>query len=258
MVILKKLCGYRDDDGNEIVYSGELVAGVRVTFRGSRNRLVIAPDAKLGNFVFDFDCDNGYIEIGGSDHAPNISGSFRVGQDSKIVIGKNVSSTSGVYISSVEGNTVTIGDDVMFASGNELRGDDGHPIFDVRTGKRINPVRPITVGNHVWVGGRAVLFGGATIGDGAVIGWGSVVKGKIPNNAIAVGAPARTIRKNVAWERPHLSLSKPFYKPDSSTVKKSPYWSLTVEPTRPLSPVNQAVLRLRRRAWHLRHRPLNK
>jgi len=38
------------------------------------------------------------------------------------------------------------------------------------------------------------------------------------------------VRQHVAWERDHLSLRKPFYKPDASTVRKTRYWNLTVEP----------------------------
>jgi hypothetical protein len=45
--------------------------------------------------------------------------------------------------------------------------------------------------------------------------------------------PARVIRTDIAWERPHLSLAKPYYKPDASTITKSPYWALTELPRRP-------------------------
>lgn len=158
---------------------------------------------------------------------------MRVGQDARIVLGRNVSATSRVGFSAVEGVTVSVGDDVMFATGVEVRADDGHPIFDVRTGRRANPARPITVGNHVWVGWGAVLLAGTTIGDGSVVGMHAVVKGRFPNNCIVAGVPARIVRRDIAWERPHLSLAKPYYKPDASTVRRSPYWNLTQddEPT---------------------------
>jgi acetyltransferase-like isoleucine patch superfamily enzyme len=132
-------------------------------------------------------------------------------------------------MSAVEGAEITIGDDVMFASDNQLRCDDGHPIFDVRSGKRVNPSRSIEVADHVWLGWGAVLLGGTVVGEGSVVGIRSVVKGTFPNNCVLAGVPARVLRKDVAWERPHLSLVKPFYKPDASTVKKSRYWHLTRE-----------------------------
>lgn len=227
MTILTVLEAYKDDRGNEILFSGRIASNIRITFTGSNNRLVVAPDAKLAKFAVQFDCDNGYFEIGGSDKAPAFGCSARIGQDAKIIIGRNVSATSACVLSAVEGVAVLIGNDVMFASSTEVRSDDGHPIFDVQTGKRLNHAKSITVGDHVWIAGRAVLLGGAEVGSGSVIGFGSVLKRKVPNNCIAVGAPAKVTRRNVAWERPHLSLTPPFYKPDSASVAKSNYWRVT-------------------------------
>lgn len=51
-----------------------------------------------------------------------------------------------------------------------------------------------TIGNDVWIGAHTCVRSGVTIGDGAVIGAGSVVTADVPPYAIAVGAPARTIR----------------------------------------------------------------
>lgn len=60
-----------------------------------------------------------------------------------------------------------------------------------------HPVDPdnIKIGNDVWIGSGATLLGGADIGDGAVIGAFSLVAGKIPPYSIAVGQPAKVIRK---------------------------------------------------------------
>ena len=55
----------------------------------------------------------------------------------------------------------------------------------------------------------------------------SVVTGPIPNNCVAVGTPARVVRRDVAWERPHLSMAQPPYKPDGDSVPRSAYWNAT-------------------------------
>jgi len=221
---------YRDDRGNTITYAGARCREVTVEFRGSNNTLVVAENANLRKTHFSFDCDNGAASVGGH-KAGNFAAWIRIGQDSTVTIGDDVTSTQSVSMACVEGQALSIGDDCMFATGCQVRTDDAHAIYDVRTGARINPSKPVSIGNHVWLANGAVVLGGATIGDGTVIGMGSLVKGPIPNNCVAAGTPARITRTDTAWERPHLSLNKPYYKPDASTVKKSEYWNLTeVEP----------------------------
>ena len=53
---------------------------------------------------------------------------------------------------------------------------------------------PVTIGNHVWIGGNSVICPSVTIGDNTVIGAGSVVTKDIPANVVAAGNPCRVIR----------------------------------------------------------------
>lgn len=242
------LTSYTDERGNEIIFTGNIERNTKITFRGSHNKLIVSADVRVALLNIDFDCDNGRFELGGSRGGGIIKAHCRVGQDASIVIGPNVTMTNGAYFSAVEGVSVVVGRDVMFASGVQVRADDAHPIFDVRTEKRVNPAKNIRIGDHVWLGNNVSLLGGADVGNGSVIGLGSVVTKRIPNNCVAVGSPARVTRRDVAWERPHLSLAKPFYKPDASAVEKSGYWALTEmdESVPALPPVGGLVGRFRR------------
>ncbi|WP_305785965.1 acyltransferase [Symbioplanes lichenis] len=221
------LADYSDERGNKIIHGNTTTNNVKINFRGTGNTLVVSPNASIGKLEVHFDCNNAVLEIGGHSKVPSFRGWIRLGEDAKVRIGANVSMTNTCTISAVEGATITIGNDVMIASDNDIRADDAHPIFDVTTGERINPAQDITIGNHVWIAKRAVVLGGASIGDGSILGFGSLLTGKVPNNCVAAGTPARVIRENVAWERPHLSLTEPYYKPDASTVTKTGYWNLT-------------------------------
>lgn len=231
MVALRRLETYSDDRGNEIISEKVFDRNIEILFRGGNNKLFVAPDASISRLHVQFDCDNAEFRLDGNLGVAAFAANVRMGQDSKVSIGRNVSTTSACVISAVEGATISIGDDVMLASENEIRTDDAHPIFDVHTGLRINTAESITIGSHVWLARRAVVLGGAAIGDGSVIGFGSLVTGHIPNNCVAAGFPARVLRTDIAWERPHLSLTRPFYKPDASAVTRSLYWN----PTLPLT-----------------------
>ena len=54
---------------------------------------------------------------------------------------------------------------------------------------------PVPIGEDCWIGGEAVICPGVTIGNRCVIGAGSVVTKDIPDDSVAVGNPARLIRK---------------------------------------------------------------
>lgn len=60
--------------------------------------------------------------------------------------------------------------------------------------ERLGIAKPITIGSNVWIGGNSVVVMGVTIGNNVIIGAGSVVTHDIPENAVAVGNPARVIK----------------------------------------------------------------
>ena len=95
----------------------------------------------------------------------------------------------------------------------------------------MNVSRSIDVGAHVWLAKHCVVMGGVTIGDGSVIGFRSIVTRSVPNNCVAVGAPARVVRRDVAWARPETVARKPgeLY-PHEGEIPEQ-YWNLSPEIT---------------------------
>ena len=171
--LLTTLEPYTDEDGNEVVTAATYEKNIQITFRGANNRVEIAEGCRIDQLRVVFDCDNGTLTIGHNKHVKGGSWGIRVGQDATVSIGNNVSSTGVCIVSAVEGVTVRIGNDVMIASQNQIRADDGHPIFDIHTGLRVNPATSITIGNHVWLALGSTVLAGGEIGDGTVIGYGS-------------------------------------------------------------------------------------
>lgn len=53
----------------------------------------------------------------------------------------------------------------------------------------------ITIGDNVWIGANSVILAGINIGKHAVIGAGSVVTKDIPDYSVAIGNPARVIKR---------------------------------------------------------------
>ena len=54
---------------------------------------------------------------------------------------------------------------------------------------------PVSVGDDVWIGGRAVLNPGVTVGDRAVVGSGAVVTRDVPDDVVVQGNPATVVRE---------------------------------------------------------------
>lgn len=84
---------------------------------------------------------------------------------------------------------VTIGTDCVLADGVFIASTDHQPgdrSASAGTG-------PVTIGDRVFLGQRAIVLGGVTIGDGATVGAGAVVTRDVPPGAVVAGVPARVI-----------------------------------------------------------------
>jgi maltose O-acetyltransferase len=107
---------------------------------------------------------------------------LRIGDGTYINYGTNISARAGVSI----GNNVAIGQYSI------IMDDDYHSPADHRKeGRRA----PIVIEDDAWLGARVIVLRGARIGRGAVIGANSVVTGEIPPYCVAVGSPARVVKR---------------------------------------------------------------
>lgn len=55
--------------------------------------------------------------------------------------------------------------------------------------------KPITIGDHVWIGRRAIILKGVNIGDRAIVAAGAVVTKDVPQDSIVAGNPAKVVKR---------------------------------------------------------------
>ena len=55
--------------------------------------------------------------------------------------------------------------------------------------------RPVEIGSDCWIGMGVCILPGARLGDRCIVGAGSVVTGELDPDSVAVGNPARVIKR---------------------------------------------------------------
>lgn len=115
--------------------------------------------------------------------------------DVAIEIGDRSAFAGGCVISAAR--SLTIGVDVSFAR-NCYVADHSHAYTDsdaTIASQGLTDINPVVIEDGVWLGENVVVLPGVTIGRGSVIGANSVVTQDVPPYTVALGIPARIIRR---------------------------------------------------------------
>lgn len=114
-----------------------------------------------------------------------------------IIIRNNTKINGGVEIVSLK--KIDIGEGCLFAEGIIVRDNDGHKFgTDGMISEELES-KEVTIGNHCWIGQRAIILKGVTLADNIIVGAGAVVAGNFPSDVAVAGIPARIIKENVSW-----------------------------------------------------------
>ena len=138
---------------------------------------------------------------------------FPTSSGGKVVlrIGRDVQVNDYVHIAAIEsvsiGNRVLIASKVFISDHNHgsFKGEGPHESPLVPPQERVLASAPVVISDDVWIGESVAVLPGVSIGRGAIIGAMSVVTRNIPEYCIAVGSPARVVKRynfeTSAWER---------------------------------------------------------
>ena len=140
---------------------------------------------------------------------------LRQGQWGSLELGNQVILSQGVILHSY-GGSIAIADDVSLGPNTTIYGHGGvtigkntliamncsilssnHTIPSEHDYIRDHPdiLHPTVIEEDVWLGAGVIVLGGVTIGKGSVVGAGAVVSHSLPPYSIAVGVPAKVIRR---------------------------------------------------------------
>ncbi len=109
------------------------------------------------------------------------------------IIGNNVKIHTNCFIESCE-----IGDDVIIAPGVVFTNDPYPPC-----NKCVKKVGGAKVGENTVIGANCTILPGVRIGKNCLIGAGSVVTKDVPDGVVAVGNPAKIIKKTKELKHLH-------------------------------------------------------
>jgi acetyltransferase-like isoleucine patch superfamily enzyme len=144
---------------------------------------------KLKNFIFK----TRILLAGEFDRAALFQKQFGV------KFGKNVRIT-GIPSFGSEPYLISIGDNVTITQDVTFINHDGGVALLRNKYPGIDLIKPITVGNNVFIGARTTILPGVNIGNSVIVGAGSLVTKDVPDNTVIGGVPARVLKSLDEYE----------------------------------------------------------
>jgi maltose O-acetyltransferase len=130
--------------------------------------------------------------FGSTEESIYIEPTFRCDSGYNIHVGNNFYANFDCVILDV--CPVTIGENCFMAPGVHIY-TATHPLDAMERISGAEYGKPVTIGDNVWIGGRAVINPGVTIGNNVVVASGAVVTKDVPDNVVVGGNPARVIKE---------------------------------------------------------------
>lgn len=88
---------------------------------------------------------------------------------------------------------ISIGEGCAISHDFTIMDSDAHVIEEQEKTK------PVSIGNHVWIGTRVTVLKGVTIGNDVVVAAGTVVNRDVPDGCLVAGVPCKIVKRNIKW-----------------------------------------------------------
>lgn len=202
MEFIKNVAQFEKMIDNKIIGMPELIDS-QINFRGKNNILFCDNNIKLSNVILDFNGDNSIVYLSSS---LNDSFKLEIYSNSTLFLGRDIKFGHSVSIFVHESQNIIIGDDCFINSNTNILTSDSFPFYNIKNKQRRNFSHSIFIGDHVYVGGSALISRGTRIGSGAIIGDCTFVPPlvSIPSNVHVLGNPAKIIGKDVFFTKDFL------------------------------------------------------
>jgi acetyltransferase-like isoleucine patch superfamily enzyme len=113
--------------------------------------------------------------------------------DGLLEIGNEVLVGNYCFIAAHPGG-VSIGSDTMIGPFTTIVGSNyRYDSLDIPISKQPKISKGVKIGSGAWIGANTVVLDGAIIGNGVIVTPGSVVAGKVKDNLVVQGNPAKPI-----------------------------------------------------------------
>jgi acetyltransferase-like isoleucine patch superfamily enzyme len=112
---------------------------------------------------------------------------IRIGDGCSIAGDMVITAMSMVHL----GRHVLMGRSVHISDHAHRHHDSDQPVMN----QGLTSPQPVRIGDGTWLGQGVVVCPGVTIGRNCVVGANSIVRHSIPDHSLAVGAPAKVIRR---------------------------------------------------------------
>lgn len=159
-------------------YGRRLHTDCHIHWIQGKGKIIVGDDVRVGG-----KCDFFFAAKYSSEPALIIGDGSGIGHGCTFVIGKRITI----------GRNCQLSGDIWIADSN------GHSTAPERRKSGMPPtpeeVRPVVIGDGVWIGRRSMIFPGVRVGEGSVIAAGAVVHSHVPPYSLVAGNPAKVVMR---------------------------------------------------------------